>query len=256
MGFIRNLFKNIWTLIGSVIGLVLFYFWHSDEGGWEPFVGLCTAAFVFIGSTFSYVFYTPQKSPKLKVDIEGKNRRKGAGKDKDGEYVPQPQTNVVYEYELFWAYTFFIRNNSSYPAFNPRFHLRDEFKKLVFPDMNRYKPMIIGWMSEMHVDKVSRLHSKDPIKPSEKYAIEAKFTKDVKTDKKSVHDYIASWFPPELEQLEFVLEYSNEDGEKFYTLFRRDSSGELKNKISNSKPFYYTWGGAMLNKLIKKVGLK
>jgi hypothetical protein len=233
----------------------LFYFWYSDEGGWEAFIGLCTSIFVFLGSFFSYVFYTPQKNPKLEVDIEGKSRGKDTGKDANGDVVRRPRPNVIYKYQLSWGYTFFIRNNSSYPAFKPRFHLRDEFEGLIFPELNRYKPIVIGWMSEMHVDKISRLHSKDPIKASEKYAIEAKFTKGIETDKDTVHDYIKTWFPPELEDLEFVLEYSNEDGEKFYTLFKRTASGKLINTISNSKPFYYTWGGALIKKLLKKIGL-
>lgn len=249
MGIIRSFLKNIWTFIGSTIALLATIFlWYLPEGGPEPLVAVIGASIVFVSSAWSYIFYTPKFFPKLEIDIEGKNRGKSAGMDENGEGVARPLPGVVYKYDLTWGYTFFIRNITSYPALKPKFILRNKFKGLEFPQLDRYKPIIMGWMSEMHVDKIPRLHGKDPVKSGEKYGIEAKFKKQVKATKDAVHDYITSWFPPELERMEILLEYSNEDGERLYTLFRRNKDGELENKYLTSKPFSYTWLGSLFKR--------
>ncbi|MCB9352731.1 MAG: hypothetical protein H6573_35395 [Lewinellaceae bacterium] len=236
-------------MIGSAVVLIAsIIFWLLPEGGPEPLVAVISASVVFLGSAWSYIFYTPKFFPKLEIDIEGKNRGKSAGMDENGRDVPQPRSGVIYKYDLTWDYTFFIRNIASYPALKPKFIQREKFKGLKFPQLDKYKPIIMGWMSEMHVDKIPRLHGKDPVKSGEKYSIEAKFKKQVEATKDAVHGYITSWFPPELEDLEILLEYSNEDGERLYTLFRRNKNGELENEYLTSKPFSYTWLGSLFKR--------
>lgn len=239
--FLGSLLNNLWALIGSTLNLALVLCWYLDEPGWEPLVGTYGAGIVFLGSVYAYIFYWPANIPKLELSHEASN----------GTLPPTPpqfrMSNKEHWSEITWKYTFFIRNNSSYPAFRVKFHLRDEFAGIQFPNKDKTRPIELFRFNEKNLQTVERLHKDEPVKPLEKVAFEAEYRKSVFASRDEAMLTTKRFFPTELSNMEILVEYQNEDEDTFYTLFTKTDKDTWKNKRLKYKPLNYT----RLSKILK-----
>lgn len=239
--FLANLLNNLWVLIGSALNFTLFLLWAIDQPEWEPSIGLIGSSFILIGSIYSYVFYQPNKIPKLELSHEGAS----------GKLPPTPaqfrMSDKTHDMTIKWDYSFFIRNNSSYPAFKINLILRDEFAAMKFKNMDRYSPMLLLRFNEMYSQWVQVLNKDEPIKPLDKVAFEASYSKRIHGSRNDGIAVAKSFFPKELENMEILVEYENEDGDQFYTLFTRVNNS-WANKRSKFKPWKYVKLGLIWKK--------
>lgn len=244
--FLGGLLNNLWALIGSTLNLALFILWYIDKPDWEPFVGMCGSSIIFLGSVYAYIFYWPTNIPKLELSHEASSGRLPPAPIPyriTGQLAGQPHSTTI-----TWNYTFFIRNNSSYPAFKVKFHLRDEFSGIQFPKLDRLRPIELFRFSEMYLQTVEHLHKDEPIKPLEKVGFEAKYSKTIFASRDETEIVAKGYFPEELSKMEILVEYKNEDEDTFFTLFTKTSKDSWENKRLKYKPLIYT----RLSKILKR----
>lgn len=242
--FLGGLLNNLWALIWSTVTLSLFIFWYNDKPDWEPLIGIWSSGIVFLGSVYAYILYWPTNIPKLEMSHEASI----------GTLPPTPIPYTIsgklagqaHSITITWNYTFFIRNNSSYPAFRVKFHLRDEFAGIQFPKMDKVRPIALFRIDEIYFQTVERLHKDEPIKPMEKVAFEAFYSKIVFASRDEAHLITRSYFPTELSNMEILVAYQNEDEDTFYTLYTKTDKDTWKNERMKYKPINYTWFSKIL----------
>ncbi|MGK0365921.1 MAG: hypothetical protein ACI85O_002991 [Saprospiraceae bacterium] len=243
---IGSLLKNLWALIGSILSTFLYSAWFSADIGWEPFVGLVISIFVLIGSFYSYIFYRPFNVLRFEASHIGSS----------GKLPPSPPIyscsgknyGKTHLSTITWDYRFILKNKSAHIGYNVELHLLDKFSDVHFENLENRFPRWGQQVTTQYFGKINRLRKDEPIKPLETVTFSAKFIKQFLGTRYEALEETKPHFPVEISDFEFLIEYFTEDGDEFYTLFKKVGNNDWENKVSAYMPLKYTYFGRYLTK--------
>lgn len=244
----RNLLRKLWPLVLSTLTFAFFFWQYLVEGSIGSKTSALVAFLPFLGSLYGYLFYRPSIKPKLSIEMDGKGKQRSSPLDMDGTPVKRVIPGHTYDYPVKYNYLFMVRNNSANIAVNPKFHLLDKYSGLVFDSLNRRKPIKILRFDEIFVEDIDRVRNRVAMIAGKEYAITASYEKRIRATRESIEQFTVGYFPKEFHELEILVEYENEEGDKFFTLLKRKANGDVVEKIISEKPFRYSWLGRILLK--------
>lgn len=232
------------------MGIVTLYYGYewlfNREGDIEAAITIIGGFTIIVEMSFSLIdkiFGSPEK-PRLSMDEIGVNSGHSSTrpclnspKDSKGSYLGRVK-NGIYEWDLHWSYSLFVRNNSNFHAFNPRLILKKRYNKVSFPGMNEYKPDRLAIMNESYVMSISYLHEKEPIKSGERYLIRIKYSETFQGTIDQRDKYLKTKYPKYMESFEVLFRLENGERKPYYTLLRLNN-GKWVNKEYIYKPIKY-----------------
>jgi len=149
-------------------------------------------------------FDQPKIYPIFKHDTSSKSPR--GVSPKNDFCVAHFPSDVIYYNDLTWEYVMILRNNSEFPAYNLKLvEPLPNNKFRIFPDIDRYKPIL----------------------PNSEIAYKVKFYQSYE-GRGDIANSMIEQLPEILQSGEFIIQYENSKGTKFYTVYQANNEEDKR----------------------------